>query len=650
MKKTACILACVILAGTEALRETAPQRKYSCGVPSSAYCLAPKAQLPAPLPSLTDRKSGVKGTRAVLRGQTEWLSKRLQSLHTELLGEEITIVWDMNLGLRALAGKQTIYLLPPWTAVVRALTRTHPNTFTRSPDRFISILSGLADDTNDLFVYSHQTAADCGIRIFGNEDENTETPLWQVEQWFSPELINVLWNESLGHYQTGSEHGVFMSYTTPAKECLGAFTHIAKTVSSCASVYGIRRIIYDREPSISLFDPNQPSVVFELSEEYAALAWAWMSEKQKMKETMPNMFMVCTKFQFMHELGWGFFVDQERGCLVAAAFSRAPDPLYQLSAFLSAVPLLSDRETNTLLNHKPLHYLVLQADPRIHVPDWAALLEPIAAAPCLFLQKSPAAGQIIVIHDKKPDTLKDAADIVKRRFKGKKIVLKPYNGGGGKGVFIPYRSARTLSVLDLELQKPNKSELVVQERIEPPYLFYDPGTKLYRRWKESDGSRTKIDWNIRSFVTFDERGTPYVVPELVVRAGASGKAVNISRDAQVMSFDELCLSLELNDAEKKQLYSQIKNTSLRAYAAAAKHTGFKTPWIGLDIMVRMHRKGKNGGVNFKIYVIEMNGVTSGAGVDIERHLNKPGIVYLHLVRALSGMIDARSVEELQGSA
>jgi len=205
--------------------------------------------------------------------------------------------------------------------------------------------------------------------------------------------------------------------------------------------------------------------------------------------------------------------------------------------------------------------------------------------------------------------VQDAIDGFLERFHFSEAVLKPADGHMGNDVLVfqkensPEAAARAVVLLN------EGRSVLIQDRIVPPMVL--------------DNGRT-LDWNLRVFVSWDPKTLkPVVGRGIVVRIGPSGKAINLSRGADCMLFEELAARLHWPDAERDALRREIEGIGAKAFEAlhdairlegTLPVTNFAVDLMGIDFMVR-REKGR-----LTPYVIEMNNQESGGMGDWDQHI------------------------------
>ncbi|MDD5422687.1 MAG: hypothetical protein PHT32_04615, partial [Candidatus Omnitrophica bacterium] len=210
-------------------------------------------------------------------------------------------------------------------------------------------------------------------------------------------------------------------------------------------------------------------------------------------------------------------------------------------------------------------------------------------------------------------------------------VIKPNRGLGGEGVvfFDPLGQA-TLVKDGVETVRPVEdivtemlgvgTNVIVQERIEPP---------LVNKVNES-GQADLCDWNLRVFISRDEKNNP-IMSDIVVRVGKVGGPINISKGAGVVTFDELVILLQQNGLvfDVAKFKAEVEKISIDAYNSvekamisdgAMKQGEIGTDFMGADVIVRIGKDGQP-----VPYILEVNDYHSGSMWDIDDHLKKSGV-------------------------
>jgi hypothetical protein len=178
-------------------------------------------------------------------------------------------------------------------------------------------------------------------------------------------------------------------------------------------------------------------------------------------------------------------------------------------------------------------------------------------------------------------------------------VIKPNRGGRGDGVH--FFGVRNLVEKEAELSALLRRgcDVMIQERVVPPLI--------------TTGS-SRLDWNLRVFVTRDRHGQP-VVPDMIACIGEEGSVINTSLDATTLLLEEIAQLLAWDDTTLAQVRGEVSAVSAHAYRAmceaiaadAASHAGPSAPDIlGLDVIVRRR------GTDWQVYVIEMDINPGGA--------------------------------------
>ena len=187
-----------------------------------------------------------------------------------------------------------------------------------------------------------------------------------------------------------------------------------------------------------------------------------------------------------------------------------------------------------------------------------------------------------------------------------KGVAKPINGIAGYDVVFFDRLNLKRDAEKIWNMVHNGRDIMIQERIEPPYVM-----------KESKA----LDWNLRVFVTGNEKGRL----AKVVRIDQEGKAINISQSAQPWLLEKVVRELGLTLDEYRQMERAIDEESRKVFKAinqSMEEDGVKpetenaTDFMGVDIIVRRE------GDQFIPYVIEANDFHSGALWDLDKVLKE----------------------------
>jgi tetratricopeptide (TPR) repeat protein/glutathione synthase/RimK-type ligase-like ATP-grasp enzyme len=187
-----------------------------------------------------------------------------------------------------------------------------------------------------------------------------------------------------------------------------------------------------------------------------------------------------------------------------------------------------------------------------------------------------------------------------------KVVIKPNDGSKGEGVFFFGRTDIEKYIGQIALMIHRGTSMLLQERIEPPYL---------------NRQGTKYDWNVRVFVSGNENGRL----AKVVRVDKEGKAINISQGARPEILEKAARELGLSPTEYEQMEAAIDDAARKAFTGinramdqdSAKPAGRNaTDYMGVDIILR-REEGR-----FKAYVIELNSFRSGAAWDLNQALKQ----------------------------
>jgi len=187
-----------------------------------------------------------------------------------------------------------------------------------------------------------------------------------------------------------------------------------------------------------------------------------------------------------------------------------------------------------------------------------------------------------------------------------KGVAKPINGAAGYDVVFFDRFNLSRDAEKIWSMIHNGRDILLQERIEPPYVMQDGKA---------------LDWNLRVFVTGNEKGRL----AKVVRIDQEGKVVNISQSAQPWLLEKVVRELGLTLDEYRQMERAIDEESRKTFKAINKsmeedgvkpETENATDFMGVDIIVRRE------GDQFIPYVIEANDFHSGALWDLDKVLKE----------------------------
>lgn len=191
-----------------------------------------------------------------------------------------------------------------------------------------------------------------------------------------------------------------------------------------------------------------------------------------------------------------------------------------------------------------------------------------------------------------------------------RFVLKGDNGCGGEYVrmFGKHEVVKAINYI-VWLQENNK-KVLLEERILP------------LQWKNEDDQH--IDWNIRAFVTLEEK--PQWIDAIVRYNLLTGSPVNICQHAHV---EELEKTVERTGASMKSIRNTARNVA-RAVYDHIKNSGERpTGFLGLDLMVS--EKG--------VYTLEVNSAGSGGFAELLEIRKKPLASVRHLLESMGPLLE-----------
>ncbi|MBF0571124.1 MAG: hypothetical protein HQL12_04565 [Candidatus Omnitrophica bacterium] len=183
-------------------------------------------------------------------------------------------------------------------------------------------------------------------------------------------------------------------------------------------------------------------------------------------------------------------------------------------------------------------------------------------------------------------------------------VAKPNDGQCGYGVVFFNRLDLHRKIDEIYEMVRNGINIIVQERVTPPFVKRDNDT---------------LDWNVRVFVTGNEKGRL----AKVVRIDKEGKAINISQSAKPWLLEKVSQELNLTPKEYQDMEKAIDDESHKSFQAinqamdddkVKQKEQNAVDYMGVDVIVR-HNAGK-----FSAYVIEVNDFHSGAAWDLDKAL------------------------------